>query len=46
MTTEQKNMQLMQTPDDAWNAQRSTRSCECVLRPPCSWVGRPVRHES
>ena len=46
MTTEQKNMELMQTLDDVWNAQRSTRSGECALRPPCSRAGRHVRHES
>ena len=46
MTTEQKNMGLMQTLDDAWNARRSTRSGERALRSPCSRAGRHVRHES
>ena len=36
---------LMQTLDGAWDAQTSTRSCQYVLRPPCSRAGRPVRHE-
>lgn len=46
MTGKPKNVGLVQTLDDGWSAQTSTRSCECVFRPSCSRAGHPFRHES